>query len=401
MDLEEISAQLRARLPGHSLPQPFYTDADFFDFDLAAIFGRNWLFVGFEVELSKPGDYLSLTIGHWPILVMRDRDGTVRGFHNSCRHRGSLLCPPGAGHAARIVCPYHRWTYGLDGRLLAAGRMPDDFDKREHGLNPISLEIVAGAILVCLADSPPPLDTMRRDLTPLLAPQDFAHAKLAHQSVLVEQANWKLVMENARECYHCATGHPELSRTFPVNASAYFDLDGDATRAFEERIAALGLPMGPAGENWWQAVRFPLNEGTVAMTMDGKFTVKKLMCDAGNGDTGSMRWAIEPNVFCHSTSEYTFAFTAMPISPTETHVVSKWLVHEDAVEGVDYDIGTLTDLWTRTNWQDKELSENNQRGIFSPGYTPGPYSPDAESLTMRFVDWYCATAGHYLEKAGV
>ena len=399
MDLEEISAQLCARPPGHSLPQPFYTDPAFFDFDLEAIFGRSWLFVGFEVELGKPGDYLSLTIGQWPILIMRGRDGTVRGFHNSCRHRGSALCPSGSGHAARMVCPYHRWTYGLDGKLLAAGRMPDDFDKSEYGLNPINLEIVAGAILVCLADTPPPLDTMRRDLTPLLAPQNFAHAKLAHQSVLIEQANWKLVMENARECYHCATGHPELSRTFPVNASAYFDIDTDASRGFEERIAALGLPMGPAGEDWWQAVRFPLNEGTVAMTMDGQFNVAKLMCEAGGGDTGSMRWAIEPNVFCHSTSEYTFAFTAMPISPTETHVVSKWLVHEDAVEGVDYTIETLTDLWTRTNLQDKALAENNQRGIFSPGYTPGPYSPDAESLTMRLVDWYCATSRRFLDEA--
>ncbi len=399
MDLEEISAQLCARPPGHSLPQPFYTDPDFFDFDLTAIFARSWLFVGFEVELGKPGDYLSLTIGQWPILIMRGRDGTVRGFHNSCRHRGSALCPSGSGHAARMVCPYHRWTYGLDGKLLAAGRMPDDFDKSEYGLNPINLEIVAGAILVCLADTPPPLDTMRRDLTPLLAPQNFAHAKLAHQSVLIEQANWKLVMENARECYHCATGHPELSRTFPVNASAYFDIDTEASRGFEERIAALGLPMGPAGEDWWQAVRFPLNEGTVAMTMDGQFNVAKLMCEAGGGDTGSMRWAIEPNVFCHSTSEYTFAFTAMPISPTETHVVSKWLVHEDAVEGVDYTIETLTDLWTRTNLQDKALAENNQRGIFSPGYTPGPYSPDAESLTMRLVDWYCATSRRFLDEA--
>ncbi len=400
MELREISARLRARPPGHSLPQPFYTDPDYFEFDLAAIFGRHWLFVGFEAELREAGDYLSLTIGHWPILVMKDRDGTVRGFHNSCRHRGSLLCQPGAGHAARIVCPYHRWTYGLDGRLLAAGRMPDDFDKREHGLNPVRLEIVAGAILLCLADDPPPLDTMRRDLTPLLAPQNFGHAKLAHQSVLVEQANWKLVMENARECYHCATGHPELSRTFPVNSSAYFDIDPEAARTFEERMVTAGLPMGPAGEDWWQAVRFPLNAGNVAMTMDGEFSVAKLMCGAAGGDSGSMRWALEPNVFCHSTSDYTFAFTAMPISATETHVVSKWLVHEDAVEGVDYDVASLTDLWTRTNWQDKELCENNQRGVISPGYTPGPYSPDAESLTMRLVDWYCGAAGRYLEDVG-
>ena len=400
MDLGQISAQFRARPAGHSLPQPLYNSAEAFDFDLAAIFGRNWLFAGFAVEVRAPGDYLSFTVGRWPILIMRDRGGELGAFHNSCRHRGSVLCQPGSGKAARIVCPYHRWTYGLDGRLLAAGRMPDDFSKADHGLKPIRLELVSGAMFICLADDAPDIETMRRELTPLLAPHGIERSKLAFQSTLVEHANWKLVMENARECYHCATGHPELSLTFPVNASAYFDIDPGTSRAFEERMAAADLPMGPAGEEWWQAVRFPLNEGTVAMTTDGQFNVKKLMCEAAGGASGSMRWAIEPNVFCHSTSEYTFAFTAWPVSPTETHVVSRWLVHEDAVEGVDYDIDTLADLWTRTNLQDKELAENNQRGIWSPGYTPGPYSPDAESLTLLFVDWYCATSEKYLAEAG-
>ncbi|MBP2277448.1 MULTISPECIES: aromatic ring-hydroxylating oxygenase subunit alpha [Sphingomonas] len=399
MNLGTISTLLQARPVGHSLPQALYTGQEAFEFDLAAIFGQSWLFVGFEAELRQPGDYLSFMIGSWPVLVVHGRDGDLRAFHNSCRHRGSILCKPGEGRVARLVCPYHSWTYGLDGRLLAAGRMPEIFDKGEHSLKPIHLERVAGAVFICLAETPPDIATMRRDLTPLLAPHNLAHAKLAHQATLVEYANWKLVMENGRECYHCASGHPELSRSFPINASAYFDFADDTATRFERRMADLAMPMGPVGEDWWQAVRFPLNDGTVAMSTDGQFTVKKLMCDIGGGDTGSLRWAIEPNNFCHSTSEYTFAFSAYPVSPTETHVVSKWLVHEDAVEGVDYDIAALTDLWTRTNLQDKELAENNQLGVNSPGYTPGPYSPDAESLTLRFVDWYCAKANAYLDRA--
>jgi len=397
VDLGDISALLRARPAGHSLPQRLYNDAAAFDFDMTAIFGRSWLFAGFEAEVRKPGDYIALNVGHWPILIVRDRDGELHAFHNSCRHRGSILCHPGSGNAARIVCPYHRWTYGLDGKLLAAGRMPDDFRKADHALKPVHLAAVAGAILICLGETPPDIETMRRELTPLLAPHGFANAKLAYQSTLVEKANWKLVMENGRECYHCATGHPELSRAFPVTASAYFDIDLETARAFETRMADLGMPMGPAGEDWWQAVRFPLNPGTVAMTSDGQFAVKKLMSDAGGGDTGSMRWALEPNNFCHSTSDYTFAFVAMPVGPMETHVVSKWLVHEDAVEGVDYDLETLTHMWTQTNVQDKDFAENNQLGVLSPGYTPGPYNPEAESLTLRFVDWYCATATAYLD----
>jgi Rieske 2Fe-2S family protein len=399
LDLHGISALLRDRPSGHSLPQALYTSEAAFEFDLAAIFGTSWLLAGFDAEVKRPGDFLSIVVGRWPVLIVRGRDGELRAFHNSCRHRGSILCGPGSGNVPRLTCPYHRWTYGLDGKLLAAGRMPEDFRKSDHALGPVHLETVEGAIFICLAEQAPDISTLRRDLAPLLAPHGLRHAKVAAKSTLVEQANWKLVMENGRECYHCATGHPELSLTFPVGAAEYFDLEEADAVAFATRMEELGLPGGPVGEDWWQAVRFALNPGVVAMTTDGQLAVKKLMCDRGGGDIGSLRWAIEPNNFCHSTSDYTFAFNAMPVSPTETHVVSTWLVHEDAVEGVDYDLDALTHLWTQTNLQDKEFAENNQRGIVSPGYRPGPYSPSAESLTLRFVDWYCARASDYIERA--
>lgn len=398
MDLAEIATLFGARRPGHALPQGLYLDPNTLAFDMTAIFGESWLLAGFEAEVRAPGDYLSMMVGHWPILIVRGRDDEIRGFHNSCRHRGSVVCPPGNGSAARLTCPYHRWTYDLNGKLLAAGRMPDDFVKADHGLRPIHLETVAGAMFICLSETPPDFSTLRRQLTPLLAPHNLLHAKVAYQSTLVEHANWKLVMENGRECYHCATGHPELALTFPVNASTYFDVDKEHSAGFNARMEALGLPIGPAEEDWWQASRFALNAGMTAMTIDGKPTVKKLMCETGDGDIGSMRWAIEPHSFCHSTAEYTFAFFAMPISPTETHVIGKWLVHEDAVEGVDYELDRLIDLWTRTNLQDKQLSENNHAGVKSPGYLPGPYSPDAEPLAMRFVDWYCRKAEAYLAR---
>ncbi len=397
MYFHDIVAALAARRPGHALPQSLYTSADAFAFDLAAVFGRAWLFAGFECEVRDTGSYVASTIGKWPILIVRGRDGDLRAFHNSCRHRGSLLCKPGTGSAARLVCPYHRWTYGLDGALLAAGRMDAAFDKRAHGLGSLHLETVAGAMFVCFADTPPPFDTLRDRLAPLLEPHGLRRAKVAFQSMLVEHANWKLVMENARECYHCATGHPELARTFPVNASAHFNADSAHAKAFNARMAALGLPVGPAEEDWWQAIRFPLNPAKTSMTMDGSHSVARLMCEAGDGDIGSLRWAVEPNSFCHSTGDHSFAFSAMPVGPAETHVVSKWLVHEDAVEGVDYDVAALADLWTRTNLQDKELAENNHAGVLSPGYRPGPYSQEAESLTIRFADWYCATARAYLD----
>lgn len=396
MNLEQISAEFAARKPGYALPQFLYNDPSMFSFDMAAIYGQSWLFAGFEAEFKQAGDYSSFMIGAWPVMIVRGRDGELRAFHNSCRHRGSIICATGSGNQARLTCPYHRWTYDLNGKLLAAGRMPEDFDKREFGLNAIHLETVAGVVFICMAETPPSFEGLRTKLAPLLAPHNLHHAKLAFQSTLVEYANWKLVMENARECYHCATGHPELSLTFPVNSTAHFDREGEGNRAFREEMTKLGLPCGPVQEDWWQAMRFPLNPGFVAMTMDGQFNVKKLMNEANGGSIGSLRWALEPHHFAHSTSEFTFAFSAVPVSPTETHVFSKWLVHEDAVEGVDYTIDSLTELWTKTNLQDKALAENNQLGVNSPGYVPGPYSQDGEPLVIGFIDWYCAKAQSYL-----
>jgi glycine betaine catabolism A len=397
MDFGGIGASFAARLAGHSLPQALYNDAVVFDFDMEAIYGTSWLMAGFEVELPKAGSYLALMIGKWPIILIRDRAGDIRAFHNSCRHRGSMICPAGSGTAPKLVCPYHRWTYDLDGSLFAAGRMPEDFDKSEHGLKPIAFESVEGVMFICLAETPPPFDDFRSKLASFAAPHNLKNAKVAFESTLVEHANWKLVMENARECYHCGTGHPELARSFPVGMSEHFEFGDDLTaKRFAETMAANGLEVASVEGEWWQVARFHLNEGAVTVSMDGQPVVKKLMCTINGGAIGSMRWALDPHCFVHATGDSVFMFSVVPVSVTETHVVSKWLVHKDAVEGVDYDIDSLTELWTRTNIQDKELAENNQAGVNSWGYTPGPYSPDAEMLALRFVDWYCDKARAYI-----
>ena len=402
IDLARMSGLLNQRPSGHALPGSLYNDVDAFDFDMEAIFRRSWIMVGFEVELPKAGAWMATSVGPWPILLTKDRDGAVHAFHNVCRHRGARICPPGKGVSPRLVCPYHRWTYELTGELAHAARMPDTFNKGDHGLTPIHVEAVAGALYVCLADEPPPIAEFRREMEPLLAAHNLKDAKLAFESVIIDKANWKLAMENARECYHCATGHPELAQSFPVGASAHFDFGEDRRQdVFAERMAGFGLPVGPAEGDWWQAMRFTLNEGFKSMTVDGRHSVKKLMCDVGDGDIGSMRWSVEPHAFTHATADQLFMFSVVPVSPRETHVISKWLVHKDAVEGVDYTLDDLTRLWTVTNLQDRALVENNQMGVDSLGYRPGPYCADAEALAIRFVDWYCATARAYLRERGV
>ena len=152
----KVKSLLEARRPGHTLPQGFYTDLDVFEFDLTAIHGRSWIMAGFEVELPKPGSTLAISVGRSPVVIVRDRSGILRAFHNTCRHRGAQICANGVGHGARLVCPYHGWAYNLDGTLSHNTRMPENFDRSQHGLRPVHLETIAGTVYVCLGDEPPP-----------------------------------------------------------------------------------------------------------------------------------------------------------------------------------------------------------------------------------------------------
>jgi Rieske 2Fe-2S family protein len=373
---------------GHTLPQPFYTDPDLFDFDMSAVFGRSWLMIGFEVELPDAGSYMAVTIGQNSVIVVRGRDGVIRGFHNTCRHRGSQICADGLGRALKLMCPYHKWTYELDGRLIGAARMPSDFKSEEHGLLPVLVERVAGCLSLALTDAAPDFAPFRSGLASRLEPYRLADAKVAFRSTLTEKANWKLVMENARECYHCAASHPELKLSYPVS---YGDAVGRDRVEYNRRLAArvegLGLSTSAAVGSWWHVERYPLNPGMESISADGGAVVSRRLIELEEKEIGGLWWAIQPHSFCHALSDYAFMFSAIPVGPQETRVESKWLVHKDAVEGVDYTIETLIETWTKTNLQDRELAENNQRGVNGLGYVPGPYSLD-EDFVSRFGEWY-------------
>ena len=398
MDFDRIARLLRQRQFRHTLPQPFYTEREILDFDLTAIFNESWLMAGFEAELPEPGSTMTFQIGRNSVILVRGEDDAIRGFHNTCRHRGGEILPEGCRKVRRLTCPYHQWSYGLDGALLNAPRMPAAFDKAGHGLGPVAVETVGGTVYVCLSENPPPFDAFRADLEPLLAAHDFRNAKVAVTRHVVEKANWKLVMENARECYHCAGQHPDLRASFPVLYTGVFGMDEKlASASFKARMAAAGLVVGPNDGEWWQGVRFQLNEGCVSISPDGKAVSQPPLCSIYGGDVGSLRWALEPNNFCHATGDYVLYFSAMPTGPEETLVTLKFLVHKDAQEGIDYDPARLIETWNKTNDQDRDLAEAGQRGVNSLGYKPGPYSEDAEPNVDIFVTWYCDKAWRYLE----
>lgn len=395
-------ALLAARRPHFSLQREFYSDLDLFALELEQIWRKSWIFVGHTCELAEPGRWFRVDIGHDSLIILRDRSMQVRALHNVCRHRGARVCLEAKGRSSRLVCPYHQWSYDLDGRLVRARHMGDGFDTTGLGLKPAHVEVVAGWVFVSLAEQPPSFEDYRRDVEPFLTPVDIDRCKVAYTSTIVERGNWKLVMENNRECYHCAGSHPELCETL-----AEYDAVDDprADPAFGELLErkyrdweALGLPYRPTPANLgYRAVRLPYINGAVAMTMDGKLASQRLLGRLADPDLGSVRMLSLPNSWNHLGSDHVVSFRVLPISPTETEVTTKWLVHKDAVEGVDYDVGRLTEVWSATNDQDRRLVEITQMGVLSSAYVPGPYSSEIEMGVRDFVDWYCQTMRARLE----
>ncbi|MGH6772458.1 aromatic ring-hydroxylating oxygenase subunit alpha [Brucella tritici] len=394
----EMLGLLTGRDPNFSLEQKFYTDPEYHKLDLENILYKDWLFVGHDCELPKTGSYMTVQIGAYPVVIVRDAQGGIRAFHNSCRHRGSRICAAEKGTAAKLVCPYHQWTYELDGRLLFARQVGPDFKPAEYGLKPVHCETVAGYIYVCVADEAPDFGAFRNLVEPYLAPHNIKDAKVAFESSIIEKGNWKLVWENNRECYHCAANHPELCRTYPEAPSAtgvQGVMEDPEINQLWKNCASVGLPaeFNMSEDGRYRITRIPLLRDAVSYTMSGKAAVKKPLSDqvAGNTNIGAMLLFNYPSTWNHLMADHAISFRVLPISAEETLVTTKWLVHKDAVEGVDYDLDELTHVWIQTNDQDRQIVEENAVGIRSPAYQPGPYSVEHEGGVMQFLEWYTNT----------
>ena len=229
-----------------------------------------------------------------------------------------------------------------------------------------------------------------------LAPSGLKDAKVAHSSTIIENGNWKLVIENNRECYHCSGAHPSLCRTFSDNPKIGA-MDGPDSASPEimahwARCEAAGLPsrFTHAPDMQWRLARVPLLNDAESYTMDTKAAVAKRLGTMPFNDAGSLVFFHYPNTWNHFLGDQAIVFRVLPISATETQVTTKWLVHKDAVEGVDYDLQNLTEVWMNTNDEDRLVVEENQKGILSPAYEPGPYSTVHEEGVIQFIDWYSA-----------
>ena len=408
----ELETLVRDRAVGYSLAAPFYTSQEIFDLDLEVIFGRHWLFSAVTAEIPDPGDYLTIDIGPYAVIIVRDDDEEIRAFHNVCRHRGSRLLKDPCGSVGNIVCPYHQWTYRPDGNLIFAESQPDTFDKSHFGLKPVHVKVVAGLIFTCFSDNPPDdFNEVAEFLEPYLAPYELTNAKVAHQTDLVEEGNWKLVMENNRECQHCDGAHPELiSAYFPLfgysedditpRLRPIFERFQAATADLERACSVRGFPQEERRELDTRATGFQLShlalDGQgISFSEGGAQVCKKLIGSMTEPKFGDLSLHLQPNSWFHFLSDHAVVFRVLPISPDKSIVRSTWLVHPDAVEGVDYEIDSLTAVWEATNREDRELVADTQNGVTNPGYIPGPYSL-VEDDVEAFVNWYVTRLQHHV-----
>jgi Rieske 2Fe-2S family protein len=395
----EIARLVGQHRPGGPLEREFYTAPGVFEADLARVFHRHWLFVGYAFEVARPGDFLTYRIGTESIIVVRGQDGEVRAFHNVCRHRGSRICKAERGSAHRIVCPYHRWTYELDGALVLDTRREFGVPKEELSLKPVPIVDAGGLLFFSLGDPPPDFSDALATVRRKMKPHALHRAKIAHQIDYVVKANWKIVFENNRECYHCPPNHKEYnSAAYDVQRDmALLDptlqpaMDAIVARA-NARFRSLGLDEGDAMSTMTGAAfrchRTPVVEGTVTQSMDGKPLCNRLMGDITEWDSGTLRTTIFPNFWQHTNCDYAAAARLTPIGPDETHVRGYWLVDGEAVEGRDYTLDRLLPIWDVTNRQDWVICEDQQAGVSSRAYTPGPYSLVRERNVAHFLAWY-------------
>ena len=364
-----------------TLPREFYTSEAIFQEERQLIFSKRWLYAGHLSQLPEPGSFFQVTLDGESLLVVRDREGDVRAFFNVCRHRGSRVCTEQQGRfVGGIQCPYHAWTYALDGRLKAAPTMSENsaFDPAGYPLHRARLTVWEGLVFVNLDPEPEPFERAFAPLVGRFAAWRIADLVSVHRTVYDVDANWKLFFQNYSECYHCPNVHPMLNKLTPF------------------RDSFIDLPEGPFLGG---PMRLSLGKGS-SMTMSGKACAAPLGEVAGD-DLGLVYYyTIFPSLFLSLHPDYVLIHRTEPQRPDRTRVVCDWYFHPDAVAETGFDPSDAVEFWDMTNRQDWELCTISQQGISSRAYRPGPYA-DLEAQLAAFDQEYLRALGRRAESAAV
>jgi glycine betaine catabolism A len=369
VDPAALAEALKPFGSSRTLPAAAYTDPELFAWERRHFFAGGWTCVDRLDALRGDGQdgeitHRAVTVGDIAVLLTVDGE-EVRGFANVCRHRGHELLPDGrAGDHRAIVCPYHGWSYRLDGTLLAAPAMGDDFDAAGHGLVELPVEVWHGWVFVnATADAPPFMDYLGA-MAGIVAPYRPERLRRGARHTYEVTANWKLIVENYHECYHCPLIHPALCAVSPPTS----------------------------GDNWhlpgvWVGGRMDLREGAETMSLDGRS--RGAFIDGADRRTVSYA-GLFPNLLVSPHPDYVLTHRLEPLAPDRTRVECCWYVPEGVT-----DVSYAVDFWDVTNREDWAACESVQRGMSSPHYRPGPLAPSEDAV----YQWMTLVARAYRDPA--
>jgi phenylpropionate dioxygenase-like ring-hydroxylating dioxygenase large terminal subunit len=362
---EEISFKPRDVMPegAATLPAKYYIDETYFRREMDAMFGRMWVCAGRREQVEPAGRYFVRELLGESIVVTSAPSGSINAFFNVCRHRGTRLCTEPAGaFAGSIQCPYHSWTYDLDGRLIGAPHMDEvpHFRKQDYPLKRVHAAEWDGHIFLNLAEHPESLETQLADLPPKFTPWRMQDLRLGHRIVYDVKANWKLIVQNYNECLHCPNLHPALNKL-----SHYLSGENEPLRAA------------------YMGGRMDLRPGVETLSVDGKCRRAFLPGLSGDDVRRVYYYAIFPNMLLSLHPDYMMVHTLWPQAPDRTINICEWHFQPSELARPGFDARDAIEFWDMTNRQDWHVCELSQAGIASRAYSPGPYS-NREDLLYAF-----------------
>ena len=356
-----------------TLPGRYYTSPEIYAEELERIFARRWISVCRADDVLNPGDYVVRTIAGESVIVVRGRDGALRAFYNVCRHRGTRLCEEPRGRFSETIqCPYHAWTYTIDGQLIGAPHMNEvvGFDKRDYPLHAVALETWDGFAFLNLAPRPERFADAFAPLLERFSRFNLANLRSARRIDYDVAANWKLIFQNYSECLHCPVIHPGLAKLTPYTSGANDLFDG------------------------------PFLGGYMVITQEGgSLTMSGRACGAPVGalpaeDRNRVYfYTIFPNLLLSLHPDYVMFHTLWPDGPARTRISCEWLFHPASFGEAGFDPDDAVRFWDTTNRQDWHICEQSHAGIASRAYEPGPYS-SREGIAAAWDREFLRAIGH-------
>lgn len=349
-----------------TLPARYYSDRAWFDAEMDRIFAGMWICAGRLEDVAARGGFVRRDVAGASVLLVGDGT-TARAFFNVCRHRGTRLCDVEIGTLnGSVQCPYHGWTYALDGRLIGAPHMDEvaGFRREDYPLRSVACELWDGHVFINLSDTAGPLAAQLGALPAAFAPWQMDRLRRVHRVTYDVAANWKLIVQNYNECLHCPLIHPLLNRMHHY----------------------LGASNVPSTETYCGGA-MGFRDGVETLSIDGRRRRAPLPGLNTEQQSQVSYFAVYPNLLLTLHPDYMLTVTIWPLAPGRTRLVSEWHFHPDEIAHAGFVYQDAVEFWDVTNREDWAISERSQQGITSRGYTPGPFSARETQLWEfdRFV----------------